>query len=352
MVSIRKAKKEAKKLMQNQKIQSTIKSGIPNKNATNELCITTNDEGIKVAVFFDTNKLEARFSNSKCGDLYLAEVKASNDFYEIKKYIEDNGLLRYVKLCITEISIREYKQHLIESFREHSKGFSDNIEGYKKAFGSILDVTFEFRKSNEDEFKEHIETIFEEFLSLNKCEIIEYVRDIDFFNNLVDKAIKKQKPFTVIGGNNKLYKDAGFKDAIVGETIIKYHEKRGHKCILVTNDNDFISAFQDYDDILICKESSTVKGALFRLLGVSNLDLIKYKFEADKYIQERIIGETGNGFDESVTNFDVVNVMEEEENLYSIQIESEINEVIYHITCNYESISNEIFDVEYTTEND
>ena len=352
MVSNRKAKKEAKKLLESSRIQSLNNSPGINEDISSKLHETNDNDGIKIAVFFDTNKLEARFSNSKCGDLYLAEVKASNDFYEVKKYIEESGLLRYVKLCITEISIREYKQHLIENFEEHRKGFSDSIDGYQKSFGSILDVAFEFRKSNIAEFEEHVELIFTEFLSLNKCETIEYVRDIDFFNSLVDKVIKKQKPFVSIGGNGKKYKDAGFKDAIIGETIIRYHEKMGHKCVLITDDKDFESTFHDYADILICKDATSAKDVLSNLLRIPTLDLIKSKFESDKYIQESVISETGNTLDESVANFDVVNVKEEEENLYSIEIHSVINEVVYHFTCKYESISNEIFDIVYTTEND
>lgn len=128
MVSNRKAKKEAKKRMQ--KIHSQLSNAVPSINATQKLRVASKSDKVKIAVFFDTNKLEARFSDKKCGDLYLSEVKASNDFYELKKYIKDNGLSEYVKLCVNEISIREYKQHLIENYKDHSKGFSDNIDGY------------------------------------------------------------------------------------------------------------------------------------------------------------------------------------------------------------------------------
>ncbi len=352
MSSNRKKKKAPRKPRKKIKSQSSKDNIIINDNINQKLCDANNTNEIKVAVFFDTNKIEARFSNAKCGDLYLSEVKASSDFYEVKNYIEDSGLSKDVKLCVSEISIREYKQHLMENFTEHSKGFSDNIDGYKKSFGSILDVTYEFNKKSIAEFEEHVESIFSEFLYLNKCKNIEYVRDVDFFNTLVDKAIKKEKPFVSIGANKKLYKDAGFKDAIIIETIIRYHKEQRCKCILVTDDNDFNSAFQDSDGIIICKDATNVKNTLSDWLSVSNIDIIKYKFGSDKYIQESIISETGNTLDESVTIFDVVSVKEKDENLYSIEIHSVINEVVYRFTCKYESISNEIFDVVYTTEND
>ena len=351
MSSNRKAKKAARKLMKNIKSQSSKDNIIINDNINQKLCDANNTDEIKVAVFFDTNKIEARFSNSKCGDLYLSEVKASSDFYEVKNYIEDSGLYKDVKLCVSEISVREYKQHLIENFTEHSKGFSDNIDGYKKSFGSILDVTYEFNKKSIAEFEEHVESILSEFLSLNKCKNVEYVRDVDFFNSLVDKAIKKEKPFVSVGANKKLYKDAGFKDAIIIE-IIRYHKELGCKCILVTDDNDFSSAFQDSDGITICKDATNVKNTLSDWLSVSNIDIIKYKFGSDKYLQERIISETGNILDDSVTKFDVSNIREDENDIYMISITSVVNEVTYQITCKYESSSNEIFDVEYVTEND
>lgn len=351
-MSKRNRRKHDQKYSQKKK-QSIVR---PINNAIDSTTSTVHDsessQKPKVAIFFDTNKLEARITGSKCGELFLAEIKASSDFYDIKKYIDDSGVSKVVELCISEISLRECKQHLIENFKDHRKNFCDRIDEYKRSFGSILDVSYEFRKNTVDEFKEHVDCIYEGFIIANQCKIIEYVRDVDFFGSLIEKAIRKQSPFINIGANGKQYKDAGFKDAIVGESIIRYHRDNNCKCILISEDKDFENAFSDYSEIIICKNFIEVKELLFELLGVTDSKFIENKFETDPYLQEKLIRETGNIFDEAVSRFKVINILSEEEDIYSLKIQCVINEVIYEIKCRYESTSNEVFDVTYKTTND
>ena len=322
------------------------------KNVIRDLTYAKDDSACVVAIFFDTNKLEARISDKKHGDLYLAEIKSSKDFYEIRNFIVENKFSKSAHICISDISIREYKKHLIENYNKYTQGLSDDIEGYKKSFGSILDVDFSFNKKNIEEYEKHITYIFNEFISHNDCEIVSYPKDIDFFSNLVDKAIEKSCPFVTINGNGKQYKDAGFKDAVIGETILRYSKNNNCKCILVSEDNDYSRAFSENDDIHICKDSKQVKELLNNLLGLSDIDVVKNKFTNDHYLQETIIDLTGNKYDKSVTSFDVLDVQKIEDGQYEISITTEINEVKYSIKCEYESSSNEIKYIKYDIQNE
>jgi len=184
-----------------------------------------------IAIFFDTNKLEARFTDRKCGDLCVSDIKATKDFYDIKKFIENNRLYDSIEICIPEIVVREYKRHLLEIYTQHTKTFEDKINEYKKVFGSILKIDFEFIKRNAKEFQEHTDALFEDFISINHCRVIEYDRSRDLLERIVDKAINRTAPFASANGKRKEYHDAGLKDAIIAETILKYQTDNGCPCI-------------------------------------------------------------------------------------------------------------------------
>ena len=69
-------------------------------------------------------------------------------------------------------------------------------------------------------------------------------------------------------------------------------------------------------------------------------------------MRETTIAATGNKYDESVTCFDIIEVKKNEENQYKVNITTEINEVSYFIKCEYDSISNEIFNITYNIQNE
>lgn len=306
----------------------------------------------KIAIFFDTNKLEARFSNQKCGDLCIADIKASNDFYAIRRFVEEYRLSDKIEFCIPEIVIREYKRHLLEIYQKHTVSFIEQLNDYKRVFGSILNVSYEFTKQNEAIFQEHIETLFDEFIIRNSCRIVNYDRNIDLFERLVDKAINKKAPFISARSNKKEYHDAGLKDAIIAETILKYHSDNGCPCILVSEDNDW-GRCDDLvrDDIFVCKNCEHLKSVLVRFFDVSKGESIRLKFE-EPYLRETIIRETGNQYDGSVSSFNVVEITHKDADVYIVNIDCNINETLYQIVCEYDDASNDVSNISYKIENE
>jgi len=307
----------------------------------------------RIAIFFDTNKLEARFTDHKCGDLCLADIKASTDFYDIRRFVNEYQLSDKIEFCIPELVILEYKRHLLDIYTQHTESFRSEINEYQKVFGSILKVDFEFVKQNVDEFKEHIDALFNNFIAMNNCKVIEYDRSSALLERIVDKAINRVAPFVFVRCNKKEYHDAGLKDAIIAETILKYHVDNDCPCILISEDNDWGRCSDlNKDDIFICKNLEQLRIILHEKLGITDIDEdVRLKFE-DSYIRETIIRETGNQYDSAVSDFNVVAIMLKNANIYTVKINCNINETIYWIVCEYDYASNEVSSVSYEIENE
>lgn len=306
----------------------------------------------RIAIFFDTNKLESRFTDHKCGSLCVSDIKATKDFYDIKKFIEDNRLCSNVDLCIPEIVILEYKRHLLEIYTMHTKSFKDTINEYQKVFGSILNVEFEFAKRDINEFQGHVDALLDNFIEINNCKVIEYDRSSTLLERIVDKAINRVAPFAYAKSKGKEYHDAGFKDTIIAETILKYRTDNGCPCILISEDNDWGRCLDlNQDHIFICKDLEHLKNVLSKKWGILESNDVRLKFE-DSYIQETIIQETGNRYDKSVSEFNITDIALNDENIYVVKINCKINETSYTITCEYDDSSNAVSNVVYKIENE
>ena len=301
----------------------------------------------RIAVFFDTNVIESRFSHEKHEFLFHEEIKPNSLFYQIKNCIRDNGIVDIVDLCIPDLSWREFKLHLLENYRERRRYISLQKELYRKAFGSTFGINYEFKHETEEQYKEHFETLASEFLSQNKCKLVSYPKEVEFFECLVEKCLNKQPPFQLARNNRKEYSDAGLKDALIVDTIIRYASEHDCFCILISNDYDF----RDIKDVRTCKTVDEFSAFLEEQSYVVNTSTVQNKLENDEYLKDTIITSTGNIYDESVTEFYVVDITDEG-SWYVVRIRCVINEVIYLIECKYEPHSNELLDITYKKENE
>ena len=311
------------------------------------------NNGNKVTLFLDTNVLESRCSGKK---MFLSDIKASSDFYEIYKFIDDYQL--NVELCIPQIVQLEIRRHLIKFFSSEYKSINDTLENYRKCFGSIIDAKCEFKINNVSDYQTYFEVIWAEFVTKYKCNIVSTPDNEHLLESVIDKAINTTKPFTFIekkGHVKKDYSDAGFKDVIVCETISQYQITTSNKCILMSCDGDFNDVFNDDGTIVCCKNANEVKSILSNHFKAYDEFFIKQKIENDSYLKESLILETGNVYDEeSVLNFEIKTITQDKEDLstYNLHIECYVNEVIYRITCKYDSSGNIFFDINSETSNE
>lgn len=302
----------------------------------------------RISIFFDTNIIESRFTHEKQEFLFHGKITPDHCFYSIINCIKENNIEFLVDFYIPSIAWEEFKLHLIENYKEKVSLIAKHEESYRKAFGSTFDMIYEFKNGDEKKYIEYIELIMSDFLSEHHCEIINYPKDIAFFDTIISKCLNKQAPFQKAKVNGKDYNDAGFKDVLILETIIKHKKDNDCLCILISNDKDFSGV----KDVLVFKTAEQLTKYLETNFYIQTTASIQYRIESDDYLKEILITSTGNKFDNSVIGFEVTSVTQEEDSVYNVDIKTEINEAIYLIKSKYESSSNDFIEITYKTENE
>ena len=300
-----------------------------------------------LSIFFDTNIIESRFSVDKKDFFFHDKIVPNGLFREIKNYVKRNGLEEITSFYIPDISWREFEIHLIEGYNTSKSYIEKQTEIYQKSFGSNFTILYEFTHDTEEKYRIHLNTLKKEFLIENRCEIIDYPKELTLIDELITKCLNKQYPFKSAKVNGKEYHDAGLKDALIWKTLVRYQEQFECQCIFVTRDSDFISN----DKIYVCSTFENFCKFLENNRYVATTDSIKHKIEGDAYLKESIVSETGNKYDESVTEF-VVTDITEDDGLYNVSIKAVINESIYNITGKYDISPNELLDINFEIENE
>lgn len=304
-----------------------------------------NDNGTIINIFFDTNTLEARFDNK---NLYLSELKIKEDFYNIRRFVTENRLNTWVELCIPEISWREIQLHLKNCFKSNKDALTNNMQNSKKVFGGLLDISYSLSKNTIEEIELHIKDICDNFIKSTNCKIVNYPREIQFFENLIENAINTTPPFKQTRASNKDYSDAGIKDAIIAE-IIRLNTNNTMS-ILYTNDRDFNNIFKEEIDPNI-KVFYEQDGIINFLKDHFKLDIpakIRIEFENNEYLIETICAEMDLLIDDKY-EINILNIIQDEDfdSIYNILLNIKQSEIEYKISVKYDYVGNSILDLKY-----
>ena len=302
-----------------------------------------------ISIFFDTNIIESQLGAEKEGLKYHKKIIPNKLFNDVVNYIKGINATDKTELYISSISWEEVSIHLRENFKNTKDKLTKTIGLYRDAYGTMLDLSYEFTLNTIEEYNNHLETIKNEFLDSYNCIIIEYPRTLECFEGLVNKCIHKQPPFQKANKGSKEFSDAGFKDALILETILQHKKDTGNVCVLISSDKDFSGV----TEITICSDFESFKENIDTILGIQNVDAVRTRLN-DEYIKETIVAATGNAYDESVSSFDIVDIVPiaEEDDLFDITIKTTINETEYNIKCQYEMSSNNVEVLDYHIENE
>ena len=301
-----------------------------------------------ISIFFDTNIIESQFGTEKEGLKCHKKIVPNKIFNDIVNYIKSIDATDKVELYISSISWEEISIHLRENFKNTKDKLTKTIGLYRDAYGNNLDLSYEFKHNTIEEYNSHLEIIKDEFLASYNCKIIDYPRTLKCFEELVDKCIHKQPPFQKANKGQKEFSDAGFKDALILETIIQHNKETENVCIFISSDKDFA----EVKDIIICANLESFKDNIIKILGIQNIDSIRTRFN-DEYVKGTIIQATGNEYDESVSLFEVLDINPiAEEGLFDVTIKVIINEAEYNIKCQFETSTNNVEVKGYCIENE
>jgi hypothetical protein len=180
------------------------------------------------AIVIDTNALgDYKKGNLVCKNFkYLSVGKFI--FLELIKYIRDNNLSDRINLVVPKIVLEELKEQQKKEFHKDIKKLDANFAQFSELEG------FNIRKPTTLNYEDLLSNTSGSFMRTHNIKILDYP-DNSILPKLINKAIKKYKPFYKRNDS-----DSGFKDAILWESLLHYAKNNNtQKFILFSDDSDF-----------------------------------------------------------------------------------------------------------------
>lgn len=190
---------------------------------------------LKTLIVFDTNMLREMLGK----EVAYSKFSFGNAYEELNSFIKDNGLSDDVVLTVSTMVIEELKNQKKRAYLQDIKDLKEiakRLEGLPHIAESpiaIPDETFDCEAFVEENAKKFIEE--------NAIHTLVYKDEhsTSILTNMIKKVAtvdKPQSPFAISGA----YKDAGFKDNIIWETLMHYEKvEEFDKVIFLSKDGDY-----------------------------------------------------------------------------------------------------------------
>lgn len=314
----------------------------------------------KTKIFFDTNILEIRESKELTS---VSEFVVSNDYYSIMKFIHDNELERYVEVHIPKIVLMEMRFHLLECQKSSHDSLCAAIAKGRKVFNDLLniDISFNYGVSDEDDhsinYEEYLERIINGFITLPINRMLLVITPLpQRYDDIIDRAVSSILPFFAI--KNHDVSDAGFKDAVLLESILNNVDLLSESAILITKDRHFhedtiINNIPGRESFIVVDKTEAAIEILKKTFAISIQNEIVRQLQKPYYlsrllenINQRISSDTERLY------IDTIESDENEENLYIVEAHCTINEAIYNFRFSFDTIANDFTNIEYFIKND
>ena len=247
-----------------------------------------------IYIYFDTNAIETRVGKK----LFVSQIRLSRLYYEVEKLVKDLQLESEVKLCIPEVAWLEMLEHMKMCYKSEKQSMLDKISEIKKLFGDLVDIDVYFSLSESgNSYNSFLKDLEREMLEDGKflAKIIPFPKDKQTMQVLFEKATQSISPFTKVSKGKKEYSDAGFKDALIFETMVE-HTNNGMG-ILLTTDTDYEGAFKyaQVDNFLCIKTVEELKTILIENYHITDTRYLEAQIQENEYLFERVLEETGIG---------------------------------------------------------
>lgn len=247
-----------------------------------------------IYIYFDTNAIETRVGKK----LFVSQIRLSRLYYEIEKLIKDLQLEKQVHICIPEVAWLEMLEHMKMCYKSEKQSMMEKISEIKKLFGDLVDIDIQFALAEEESsYNSFIKKLESEMLEDSKflAEIIPFPKDKRTMQVLFEKATQSISPFTKARKGKKEYSDAGFKDALIFETMV-HHTKNGMG-ILVTEDIDYKGVFKcaQIDNFRCIETVGELKTILLENYNIMDTRYLESQIQENEYLFERILEESGIG---------------------------------------------------------
>lgn len=298
----------------------------------------------KAFIYFDTNILECRHSGKA---LYLSQFTINPIYYEIEDLIRTMGLSDKVEICIPEIVWLELQEHLVSHFRSEKLSIESKIDSFRKSFGHLAEISCEFKAcANEEEYADyskHIAQIFLENPRVNAT-IIPVPKGEEILRQVIGQAINSVPPFRKVKSGSKEYTDAGFKDALIYNTILTH---TGNQLgILISHDNDFSGTFKNMqsNNLKKCNDAKELEKILSEEFNVVSYDMAEVLSMNGGYLMQQVLSECEIGENAQVLDLKILSCESNEDNVCAKFI-AYVNGVKMSFDITYNINANELLGV-------
>lgn len=315
----------------------------------------------KTTIFLDTNVFQIFLggfsSNKKESNVILHSTGTPEKYYDLVEFVNKSKLNSLVEICIPSVVVMECKEHMYECFSRNIESLDEAVKNYQKIFGDLIEFDVSL-KIKAEEYECYVDSLFNEFFSnpRNQCKIVHYGKTDELLQTLLNKALKRIKPF--VGGTiaGKNHSDAGFKDAIIAETIYEYCKANNRIGVFISSDSDFAEPFENSltqtSAYVHFRNIDQTIESLKKFYQVTPKELVKEMFLTDQYMHEKLLHEAGVELDDSVTNIVLNEITTKDDKMFDIKISFVVNETIYAFNVQFDNIVNEIIHLTYKISND
>ena len=309
----------------------------------------------KISVFIDTNVLQSFIGSKKY--VFLSNLGIPKQYYELVTFIKENHLQDYVEICISEVVFKEIRQHMINKFDSFCANIDNDMKLYSKIAGDILEQNYMIKLKKED-YPLYVDKLINDFIDSpqNMCTFVSIPSKAELMDKLLDNALRSIKPFVTQSIEGKPYKDAGFKDSIIAESIYNHCLPLGRKCLLVSDDGDFGDKFASIlNEANQFVKASSIEQAIMFLKNYYDTSIesqLTREFAQNTYWQEYLIRGIGQEYDASVTDIKVEGAEQITDELYKVTVSIVMNETVYIFIVDFDANAKEIVDYQYKIQDD
>jgi hypothetical protein len=234
---------------------------------------------LKTLVVFDTNSLRS----TEAGEVAYSFFAFGRPFQVIEEFILEKNLNEDIHIAIPTWAIEELKD---QKQIQYNKDILDFQKLAKRLSGMPHIPELQLP---EDEFDcmVYIQEKAIEYLEQKKIKLIGIPEEISntVLQSMMKRVMKEERikqPFVHAKKGNKTYKDAGFKDNLIWESLLHFQEIANYdKVVFLTQDSDYNSS---------CKTEFIDKwNKHFTILTDENNVLVEIQKDYELYINERVI---------------------------------------------------------------
>jgi hypothetical protein len=218
---------------------------------------------LKTLIVFDTNALRS----TEAGQVAYRFFAFGKPFQLIEEYINENHLNEHVHLAIPSWAIEELKD-------QKNRQYLEDVEKYKELTERLFGLpSFQKIPLPQEEFdcRAYIQEKAEEFLATKQLKKLDIKEELasTVLKSMMSRVLKEEKLKKPFAHSGK-YKDAGFKDNIVWESLMHYDDVEAYdKFIFITKDTDYGNCQNEFKDkwnkhIVTLKDENSVMGEILK----------------------------------------------------------------------------------------